>query len=297
MEIRRGLTLGAVAYVMWGLFPLYWPLLKPAGAVEVLAHRIVWSAVAMAILVLVARRLGQFRDLLRDLRRMILLTAAAAVISINWGTYIWGVNHDRVVEGSLGYFINPLVTLLFGVVFLGERLRRWQWMAVGVAFVAVLVLTLDYGHPPWVALVLAFSFGTYGLLKKQADTGAVESLAFETGVSFPFALAYLLWLTATGSSTFASEGTGHVVLLMCSGLVTAIPLILFGGAAVRVPMVQLGLLQYIAPIIQFGLGVWIFDEPMSSGRWAGFALVWVALTIFTVEAIRHARAVRATLPL
>jgi chloramphenicol-sensitive protein RarD len=284
---RQGFLLGLAAYVLWGGFPLYWPLLEPAGSVELLAHRMWWSVLTLAVLVLALRRTRQFRALFRDRRVLLLLSLAAVVITINWGTYIYGVTNDRVVETSLGYFMNPLVTVLMGVLLLGERLRPLQWLAMGVGAVACVVLTVDYGHPPWVALVLAFSFGTFGLAKKQAGAEAVESLTLETMLVAPLALGYLAWLTARGDSTFATEGIGHVLLLMSAGLVTAVPLLCFGAAAIRVPMVTLGLLQYLAPVLQFGLGVVYFHEDMSGGRWMGFALVWVALAIFTVESVRH----------
>ena len=196
---------------------------------------------------------------------------------------------DRVVEVSLGYFINPLVTVLLGVLVLGERLRPLQWCAIGIAAVAVVILTVDYGHPPWIALLLAGSFGTYGLAKKKANVGAVESLTFETVLLAPIALGYIWWLTATGDSNFASHGAGHAVLLASTGLVTAVPLICFGAAAIRIPMTTLGLLQYLAPTIQFALGLVVFDEQMTTVKWVGFALVWLALAIFTVEALRHRR--------
>jgi chloramphenicol-sensitive protein RarD len=288
-DSRRGLLLGASAYVLWGTFPLYWPLLEPAGAVEILAHRIVWSAVTMLLILVAWRRTSQLRAVLIDRRTTMLLTVAAVTISFNWATYIWGVNNGRVVETSLGYFINPLVTVLMGVVILQERLRPLQWAALGVAGLAVVVLTLDYGRPPWVALVLAFSFGTYGLAKKQAGVEAVESLTFETLVLAPLALAYILWLVATGASNFGTHGLGHALLFTTTGIVTAIPLLLFGAAAIRVSMVSLGLLQYLAPIIQFALGVFLFHEDMPPGRWVGFGLVWLALAVFTVEALNHRR--------
>ncbi len=274
---------------MWGGFPLYWPLLEPAGSLELLAHRVLWSVVTLAVLVLVLRRTRQFRALFRDRRVFLLLSLAAAVISVNWGTYIYGVTTDRVVETSLGYFINPLVTVLMGVLILGERLRPYQWMAMGVGALACLVLTLDYGRPPWIALVLACSFGTYGLAKKQAGAEAIESLTLETLLVAPLAVAYLGWLVAQGDSSFGSQGTGHALLLMSAGLVTAVPLLCFGAAAIRVSMVTLGLLQYLAPVLQFGLGILYFHEDMSPGRWVGFALVWVALSVFTVESLRHRR--------
>jgi chloramphenicol-sensitive protein RarD len=288
-ESRRGITLGVAAYALWGLFPLYWPLLEPAGAVEILAHRIFWSLIVMAVLVVAARRTAQFRANLRNPRVRNLLTLAAVLVTCNWGTYIWGVNHKHVVETSLGYFINPLVTVLMGVLILGERLRRWQWIALGLATAAVVALTVEYGHPPWIALILAFSFGSYGLCKKKANVGAVESLAFETTVLAPFALAYIVFLTATGASHFTNSGAGHAALLVGTGIVTAVPLICFGGAATRLSMTMLGMLQYLAPIIQFLLGVFALHEPMPPMRWVGFVLVWLALALFSAEAYLHRR--------
>ncbi len=288
-ENRRGFLLGLAAYGMWGLFPLYWPLLEPAGAVEILAHRIFWSLAVMVVLVLAARRRRELRAVLASARTRSILAVAAVLIAVNWGTYIWGVNNHHVVETSLGYFINPLVTVLMGVVILGERLRRLQWFALGLALLAVLGLTVEYGRPPWVALVLAFSFGSYGLAKKKADTGAVESLTVETMVLAPVALGYLLWLSSTGASNFTGHGAGHAVLIASAGIVTAIPLICFGGAATRVSMTTIGLLQYVTPTIQFAIGVFFYGEPMPALRWAGFAMVWVALAIFTMESLNHRR--------
>jgi chloramphenicol-sensitive protein RarD len=288
-DARRGFTFGVAAYVMWGLFPLYWPLLEPAGAGEILAHRILWSGITMAVVIAALHRRRQLGDIVRTPRVRLLLTIGAAVITVNWMTYIWGVNNGRVVEASLGYFINPLVTVLMGVLILHEKLRPLQWLALGIACGAVVVLTLDYGRLPWVALVLAFSFGSYGLCKKTANAGATESLAYETAVIAPFAAAYLSWLWLSGGSNFASHGSGHALLFLTTGVVTAIPLICFGAAATRVSMVTLGLLQYLAPVLQFALGVLWFHEDMPPGRWIGFALVWIALAIFTVEAVNHRR--------
>ncbi len=289
-DVRRGLLFGTAAYAIWGAFPLYWPLLEPAGAVEILAHRVLWSCVTTGVLVLVLRRGSAVRDLWRDHRVRLLLTVAAVLISVNWVVYIWGVNNERVVETSLGYFINPLVTVLMGVVLLGERLRPLQWVAMGIAAAAVVVLTVDYGHLPYVALALAFSFGSYGLCKKVAGVGAVESLAFETAVIAPFAAAYLGWLTVVGRSAFTDSSPGKAALFMAAGVVTTVPLLCFGAAATRVSMISLGLLQYITPTVQFALGVLYFHEDMPPGRWAGFGLVWVALVIFTAEAVSHHRA-------
>jgi chloramphenicol-sensitive protein RarD len=271
------------------LFPLYWPLLEPAGAVEILAQRIVWTFVAVLVLLAVLRSWSWLPQLLRDRRRFGLLAMAAVVITFNWGTYIYGVNSGQVVETSLGYFINPLVTVLLGVVLLGERLRVAQWIAVGIATVAVGVLTVDYGRVPWIALVLAFSFATYGLLKKKANVGAVQSLAVETGVLLLPMTAYLLTLTFTGRSTFGQEGIGHAVLLAGSGVVTAIPLLFFGAAAIRIPLTQLGLLQYLAPTLQLAIGVLLYNEPMPPVRLLGFALVWTALVVFTIDSLASVR--------
>ena len=288
-ESRSGLLLGVAAYAWWGAFPLYWPLLEPGGALELLGHRVVWSALTMGVLVVALSRQQAVRRILADRRVTLLLVVAAATITANWTMYIYGVNNGRVLETSLGYFINPLVTVLMGVLVLHEHLRPLQWAALGVGFVAVGVLTWDYGKPPYLALVLAFSFGTYGLAKKSAGVGAVESLAFETAVIAPFAGAYLWWLAAHGDSGFTTHGPGHTLLLMSAGIVTAIPLICFGAAATRVSMVSLGLLQYLAPTLQFALGLLVFHEDMTPGRWVGFVLVWAALAVFTVEAVRHRR--------
>jgi chloramphenicol-sensitive protein RarD len=288
-ESRRGLLLGAAAYTMWGAFPLYWPLLEPAGALEILAHRILWSLVMMTVLVVASRRTSQLRALVADRRTLALLAVAAVTVTVNWATFIWGVNNGRVVETSLGYFVNPLVTVLMGVFILGERLRPLQWAALALAAGAVGVLAVDYGRVPLVALVLAFSFGTYGLAKKTAGVGAVESLTLETMIIAPVAAVYVGSLTATGASSFGAHGVGHALLFVTTGIVTAVPLICFGAAATRVPMVTLGLLQYLAPILQFALGVLYFHEDMPAGRWVGFVLVWIALVLFTAEAVTHHR--------
>ena len=287
-EQARGAALGAAAYAIWGLFPLYWPLLEPAGALEILAHRVVWSLAVVGVLIGLRRDTGWLRRLRAEPWRLRLLAVAAVVIAVNWGTYIWGVNSHRVVETSLGYFINPVVTVLFGVLLLGERLRRGQWVAIGVAVLAIVVLTVDYGRPPWVALVLALSFATYGLLKKKAGVGAVQSLTVETMVLSPVALIYLVGLQVSGSGTFA-HGTGHTTLLVLAGVVTAVPLLAFGAAALRVPLTTIGLLQYLTPTMQFLIGVLLRHEPMPAARLAGFALVWLALVLLTTDTLRHRR--------
>ncbi|MFB9522280.1 EamA family transporter RarD [Streptomyces cremeus] len=278
---------------MWGVVPLFWPLLKPAGAVEILAHRMVWSLGVVVIALLFVRRWAWIRELLRRPEKLGLIALAAAVITVNWGLYIWSVNSGHVVEASLGYFINPLVTIAMGVLLLGERMRPLQWTAVGIGAAAVLVLAVGYGQPPWISLVLAFSFATYGLVKKKVNLGGLESLAAETAVLFLPALGYLLFLGASGGLAFGGHGVGHASLLVATGLVTAVPLVCFGAAAVRVPLSTLGLLQYLAPVFQFVLGVVYFREEMPLERWAGFALVWLALTLLTWDAIRTARGARA----
>ncbi|MET4660120.1 EamA family transporter RarD [Streptomyces fungicidicus] len=288
-EQRLGLLNGFAAYGMWGLVPLFWPLLKPSGAVEILAHRMVWSLLFVAAALLLIRRWAWLGELLRQPRRLALVTVAAAVITVNWGVYIWAVNSGHVVEASLGYFINPLVTIAMGVLLLKERLRPVQWAAVGVGASAVLVLTIGYGRPPWISLCLAFSFATYGLVKKKVNLGGVESLAAESAIQFLPALGYLMWLSARGDATFGTEGTGHALLLAASGIVTALPLVCFGASAIRVPLSTLGLLQYMTPVFQFLLGILYFKEAMPPERWAGFALVWLALALLTWNALRTAR--------
>ncbi|WP_069171224.1 EamA family transporter RarD [Streptomyces griseus] len=292
-EQRAGLLYGVGAYGMWGLVPLFWPLLEPSGAVEILAHRMVWSLGVVGVALLALRRWAWMGELLRQPRKLGLIATAAAVISVNWGLYIWSVNNGHVVEASLGYFINPLVTIAMGVLLLGERLRPAQWAAVATGLAAVLVLAIGYGQPPWISLTLAFSFATYGLVKKKVNMGGLESLAAETAVLFVPALGFLLWLGARGDATFLHGGAGHGALLAATGLITAIPLVAFGAAAIRVPLSVLGLLQYLAPVFQFALGILYFHEAMPPERWAGFALVWVALMLLTWDALRTGRRTRA----
>ncbi|WP_079144590.1 EamA family transporter RarD [Streptomyces agglomeratus] len=292
-EQRSGLLYGIGAYGMWGLVPLFWPLLKPADAMEILAHRMVWSLAVVGLALVVVRRWAWVGQLVRQPRKLGLIALAATVITVNWGLYIWSVNNGQVVEASLGYFINPLVTIAMGVLLLKERLRPAQWAAVAVGLAAVLVLAVGYGRPPWISLVLAFSFATYGLVKKKVNLGGVESLAAETAVQFLPALGYLLWIGSHGGATFGTQGPGHAALLAATGIVTAVPLVCFGAAAIRVPLSTLGLLQYLAPVFQFGLGVVYFHEAMPPERWAGFSLVWAALALLTWDALRAARRGRA----
>ena len=286
-EVRRGTTYGVAAYAMWGLFPLFWPLLEPASALEVLAHRVLWSLIVVAVLLAATRGLAA----VRAVRGVTLarLSVAAVLLAVNWGTYIYGVNSGQVVETSLGYFITPLVSVALGVVVLGERLRPLQKVAVAAAAVAVAILAVQNGRPPWIALVLAFSFGCYGLLKKQAGVGAVASLAVETAVLAPVFACYVGFLAFTGTGTFTSEGPGHAVLLASAGVVTAVPLLAFGAAATRVPLTTLGLLQYVAPTLQLMCGVLLRHEPFGGVRLVGFAMVWAALAVFSADFVGERR--------
>lgn len=288
-EERRGLLMALGAFTLWGMFPLYWPLFEPAGAQEILAHRVLWSLLAMAVLLVVTKRSAAFRAIWTTRRLRTLMIAASLLIGVNWFTYIWGVNNGHVVETSLGYYINPLVTVTLGVLVLGERLRRLQWAALGVGLVAVLVLSVGLGRPPYIALVLAVSFGSYGLTKKKAAVGPTEGVTFEALVLAPLALGYLVTATARGSAESWSQGAWHVLLLSTMGVVTALPLLLFAGATNRISLTSLGLIQYITPTLQFTLGVAVFHEEMPVARWVGFFLVWVALMVLTADSLSAAR--------
>ena len=280
---------GVACYLLWGLFPLYWPLLEPAGAVEILAHRVVWSLVLVLGVLAVQGSWGWARSLLRDPVSFGRMSVAAVLIGANWTLYIWGVNNEHVVETSLGYFINPVVTVLIAVLVLHERLRPLQWVAIGLGALAVVILTVDYGRPPWIALGLAFSFAAYGLLKKQVGTrvGAVQSLTVETAVLFLPALGFLVLLDVRGDGQLGHSGLGPGLLLASAGIATAVPLLFFAAAARRVPLSVLGMLQYLAPVLQFATGVLLYDEPMPASRLAGFTLVWAALALLSAETLRH----------
>jgi chloramphenicol-sensitive protein RarD len=290
---RRGIGYGIAAYGLWGAVPIFWPLVKPAGALEILAHRIIWSLVICVILLFTVVPRGWWARI-GTRRHLPMLAAAACVVSLNWGTYIWAVNHGHVVETSLGYYINPILSILVGVIFLRERMHALQWVCVGLAALAVVILTFDYGRLPWIALTLATSFATYGVLKKRLNAGAVDTLTVESAILTPVALGYLIYLQLNGTLTFGHLGWGHSLLLMAAGIVTVIPLLCFAAAATRLPLSTLGLLQYIAPTLQFLLGVLYFGEHMSPARWIGFALVWLALVILTGHGIRRARSNRRT---
>jgi chloramphenicol-sensitive protein RarD len=284
---RSGLLFGAGAYIWWGLCPGFFLLLLPATAPEILAHRFVWSAVFLLVLLAVVRRLG---DLCRlSARTWLQLLAASAFIALNWGTYIWAVTHGHVVDAALGYFINPLVTVALGVIIFRERLNRWQLLALGLAVVAVAILTAGVGEVPYVALILAFSFGLYGLIKKVVDADPRVSVTVETLWALPVAVGFMTFLEVSHQAHFVNYGADHSALLLLAGPVTAIPLLLFAAAAQRLPMVTLGLLFYLNPGLQMAWGVFVGHEPMPLGRWFGFALIWLALVVFTADALLRAQ--------
>jgi chloramphenicol-sensitive protein RarD len=290
-EGRRGTTYGLLAYTLWGVFPLYFRLLERSGPVEIVAHRVFWSLMLCLGIVAVTRG---HRDVLAALavpRQALLLTSAAVLIAINWGVYIYAVNSGQVVEASLGYFINPLVTVLLGVLVLRERLRPLQWAAVGTGVLAVGVLTIAYGRVPVIALTLAASFGLYGLMKKQVGgrVGALAGLTSETLLLGPFAAAAIVWLQVGGQGQFTAHAPWQGLLLVSAGVVTVVPLLLFAAAARRVPLSTIGLLQYLTPVLQLLCGVLVLQEPMAPSRWLGFGVVWLALAMLTVDMLRSSR--------
>jgi chloramphenicol-sensitive protein RarD len=290
---RSGLLFGVGAYASWGLFPAFFPLLKPAGAFEILAHRIVWCFALMVVVVAAVRRLGDLRAI--SPRTWLLLTAASALISVNWVIYIYAANNGHVVDAALGYFINPLVTVALGLLIFRERLNRAQFAALAIAVIAVVILTLEVGEPPIIGLGLALSFGLYGAVKKVVPTDPRVSVGIEAGVAAPFAVVYLIVLQVSGHGTFTDDGAGHVALMILSGVLTALPLLFFAAAAQRLPMVTMGLLFYLTPAMQLTWGVAVGHEPMPPARWLGFALIWLALLVFSADALRRARVDRRDL--
>ena len=285
MTRRSGLLYGVGAYVWWGLFPGFFPLLLPAGALEILAHRYVWTAVFLVVVLVVARRIGELRRLSR--RTWLLLAAASVLIGINWGTYIFAVTHGHVVDAALGYFINPLVSVALGVLILAERIRRLQLVALLIAVVAVGLLIAQVGGVPVIALALATSFGLYGLVKKVVTADPRVSVAVESLLALPLAVGYLIALQITGGAHFVGLGVSHTALMLLSGPATAIPLLMFAAAAQRLPLITLGLLQYLNPGLQMAWGVLVDHEAMPPARWIGFALIWAALAVLTIDAVRR----------
>ena len=283
--MQAGILLGLFSYAVWGLFPLFFKQLQSVPAPELVAHRVVWSFALLGLGLALSRGFGMFRASCRVPRVYRMHIASALMIGANWVIYVWAVNSGRIVESSLGYFLNPLVTIMLGVLFLGERLRLWQGVAVGMAALGVVALGFAYGHLPWISLSLAASFALYGLLKKKAPLGAIHGLFLETCVLVLPAVAYALWCLHAGSSAWPAASLGTRWLLVATGLVTTIPLLTFAAAAVRIPMSMLGFLQYITPSTQFLLGVFLYREPISRSQIYGFAFVWAALAIYAGEGI------------
>ena len=275
---------------MWGAFPLYWPLLEPANPLEIVSHRAVWTLVFCFIVLAATKALKSTLVTLKRPTVAVKLFLSSLLISINWLVYIWATNNEHVVEASLGYYINPLIIIGFGVIFLKEKMRPLQWAAVSIATIGVLVLTFDYGRLPWIALALALSWGSYGLIKKQLGLGALEGLAIETFISSFFYLAYLIYIGYQGTGQFG-QNWGLTVLLISAGAVTAIPLLLFNGSTNRLPFTTIGLLQYITPTLQFSIGVWVINEDMPTARWVGFLIIWAALVTLAIDLIRSSRTV------
>ena len=285
-----GLLFGVSAYTLWGLFPIYWPLLKPANPLEIVSHRAVWTLVFCFIILALTKTLKSTLSLLKHPKIVAGLFLSSILISINWIIYIYAANNEHVIEASLGYYINPIVVIATGVILLKEKMRPLQWLAVGIATLGVAVLTIDYGRLPWIALGLALSWGGYGLVKKQLGLGALEGLSIETLLSSGFYLGYLIWLGNRGEGHFTYSLT-LTLLLIGGGAVTAIPLLLFNGSTNRLPLTLVGLLQYITPTIQFCIGVWYYHEDMPTARWVGFFIIWVALMSLAIDLIKSGRTV------
>ena len=284
--MRTGIINATLAFLCWGLFPLYFRALHEVPPSQILAHRVLWSLLFLVIVLTVRRQWKWLPAALRQRRVVASFVASALLLSANWLVYIWAVNNGHVIEASLGYFINPLVNIMFGYLVLGERLRAGQWAAIALAALGVAWLTWQAGTMPWIALTLAASFGAYGLMRKTAALGALEGLSFETMVLFPLALGYVIWLSLHGQNSFinsAADSTRY--LLVAAGPITAIPLLLFAAGARTIPLSVLGLLQYISPTIQFLLGVWLFHEAFSAERMAGFVLIWSALALYAAEGL------------
>lgn len=289
-EYSLGLLFGFSSYIIWGLFPLYWPLLEPANPLEIVSHRAVWTLVFCLIVLALSKQIRTTLVVMKNPKTMAALLLSTILVSINWITYIWAVNNGHVVEAALGYYINPLIIIAFGVILLREKMRPLQWVAVAIAAVGVLVLTIDYGRLPWVAISLALSWGSYGLVKKKLNLGALEGLAIETLISFIPYVGYLIFLGNQGTGQFGHDPL-LTILLISAGAVTAIPLLLFNGSTTRLPYSTIGLLQYITPTIQFSIGVWLRHEDMPTARWIGFIVIWFALAALAIDLVRSSRAV------
>ncbi len=286
---KTGLYYGLGAYVTWGLIPIYWPYLEPASSLEILSHRVVWSLITLFIIISFLKQWQIVFDAVKIKKAAWLLLLGSIFISINWGVFIWAVGNDRVVDTALGYFMNPLVSVALGLIIFREKLRPLQWTAVAIAFVAVLYLTFAVGSFPWISLSLAFSFGFYGLVKKIANIPSLPSLTIETTFAAPFFIGFLIWLYSRGELSFIQDGVSHALWLSSSGLATVIPLLFFGAAVIRLPLSVTGLLQYLAPILQFLVGLFIFNEVVTTAKWIGFFGIWIALSFFSIDAWRYSK--------
>lgn len=284
--MRKGIIYAAACYSAWGLFPLYFKALHSIPSIEILLHRMVWALVFLLLVLTVRQQWSWLADVVRQPKLLAGFAASAILLSANWFLYIWAINNDRIVDASLGYFMTPLVNVFLGFVLLKERLRTIQWLAIACASFGVLWLGLQTGHPPWIALILASTFGMYGLLRKTAALGALEGLSLETMLLFPFALAYLGYLALHGQSVFFQTTSTTQVLLLAAGPITAIPLLMFAAAARRIPLATLGLMQYISPTIQLLIGVWLYHEQFSQARLFGFMGIWTGLLIYSIDSLR-----------
>ena len=280
--MNRGVLYGIGAYALWGFFPIYWKLLQKVPALELIGHRIAWSFLLLIAVIMLTGQLSELRTTF-NARTVGIYLIASLLIGVNWLMYVWAVNAGHIVETSLGYFINPLISVLLGLIVLRERLRAVQWLPVGLAFVGVTYLTIKFGQLPWIALVLAFSFGFYGLVKKLAPLSSLYGLTLETAMLFIPAVAYLGFMEASGTGAFMHIGLLPDLLMVDAGLVTTVPLLMFASAAKQIPLTMIGVLQYLAPTIQFLIGVFLYHEPFDQSRLIGFSIVWLALIIFWAE--------------
>ncbi|PKF51375.1 EamA family transporter RarD [Enterovibrio nigricans] len=291
-QTRRGVLLALGAYTMWGVAPIYFKALTDVPPLEVLVHRILWSFFFLALILRMSGGLSRVRLLLKDKKRLGLLTITAVVIAANWLIFIWAVNSGHMLDASLGYYINPLFNVVLGMVFLGERFRKLQWLAVSLAFLGVAVQVITFGSLPWVALVLATSFGCYGLLRKKINVDAATGLFIETAVLLPAAVIYLLFIADSTTSNMMENSMPLNLLLMAAGVVTTLPLLCFNGAATKLRLSTLGFFQYIGPSLMFMLAVGLYNEPLSADKATTFAFIWTALVIFTIDAIRQRQKAR-----
>ncbi|MEN8172088.1 MAG: EamA family transporter RarD [Chloroflexota bacterium] len=287
--MNKGILYAIGAYLIWAFLPIYWKFLGSVSASEIVGHRMVWSFAFVFGVLIVKRDWKRYRTVLRTPKILMIYLVTASLLGINWLTYVWAINAGFIVESSLGYFINPLVNVLLGVIFLRERLRLGQWLPIGLAVIGVLYLTVSYGELPWIALTLAFSFGFYGLIKKTAPLNSLDGFALETGFMFLPALVYLYYLKTSGQGVFTDQGVMITLLLILSGFVTGYPLLLFGAGARRIRLSTLGLLQYIAPTGQFLIGVMIYGEDFSQSKLIGYSIVWIALAFYSIEGILNRR--------